>query len=103
MHLAYAQLLAARRGGSAAGRAAEIAHHLDSAHEPAEAIPAFVSAAREAIRLYAFQQALGQMERALALNCSFTPTSPIRWASTGSLCWQSRPMQLPTVVSPSRR
>ena len=30
MHLAYARLLAARRGGSVAGRAAEVAHHLDS-------------------------------------------------------------------------
>ena len=67
MHLTYARLLADRTGPPEAGRAAEIAHHLDSAREPMEAIPALVAAARAAIDLYAFHQALGEVERALAL------------------------------------
>ena len=67
LHLAYARLLEGRPRAGSVGQAAEIAHHLDAAREPMRAIPALLRAARAAIDLYAFHQALSQLERALAL------------------------------------
>jgi ATP/maltotriose-dependent transcriptional regulator MalT len=70
LHAAVAEHLAEHPeccDGGPAMLAGEIAEHWYAAHDPRRALVAALAAAREAERLYAYSEALGQIERALEL------------------------------------
>ncbi|MDX6630827.1 MAG: hypothetical protein QOH00_3073 [Gaiellales bacterium] len=69
LHLAIARALQAQPelAGSETTLAAELAHHWLAGREPKLAIPASITAGREAERVYAYAEAQGHYERALTV------------------------------------
>ena len=67
LHTAYADALEPLGVAGGAGAAALLAHHRYAAHDLARALPASVSAAREAATTYAYPDAFRHLERALEI------------------------------------
>jgi len=67
LHRAIAETLTAHREYAGPAAAAELAHHWQAAGEDSAALAASLPAADEAERMHAYGEALGHLERALAL------------------------------------
>jgi DNA-binding CsgD family transcriptional regulator/tetratricopeptide (TPR) repeat protein len=67
LHRAVAETLAEHREYAGPAAAAELAHHWHAAGEPRAALAASLSAADEAERMHAYEEALGHVDRSLEL------------------------------------
>ena len=83
LHRAVAEWYEARRDGEGAASNALLAHHWEHAEEPARAIDYLEAAADQAVRSYANREAVGFLERAIALaqaaSLTIAPERRAQW------------------------